>query len=212
MEGVSPKPLTLIEKGVLKNLLLTRQPVRGFEGSNGRARLPGPFGHRRAVFGNLFVRSTESVSTADLKKQLLELVNRAGKPHGIIVRKLDFPTTASQEELRRMLAASASSGSSRNVSSPLLVYRVAPDGKEELVRGLRFRSLSTRSFRDIVAVSKELHLFEFLASAPGSGAFVAPSAVVSPAILFDELEMERRQDEQPTLPLVEAPSLKPTAR
>ena len=40
-EGVVPKPLRLIEKGVLKNYLLTRQPVRGYEGSNGRARLPG---------------------------------------------------------------------------------------------------------------------------------------------------------------------------
>src|ERR1035437_112657 len=43
-EGVAPKPLRLIEKGVLKNYLLTRQPVRGYEGSNGRARLPGSYG------------------------------------------------------------------------------------------------------------------------------------------------------------------------
>ena len=40
-EGVIPKPLRLIEKGVLKGFLLTREPVRGFEGSNGRSRLPG---------------------------------------------------------------------------------------------------------------------------------------------------------------------------
>ena len=44
------KPLRLIEKGVLKNYLLTRQPVRGFEGSNGRARLPGPFGASAAEY------------------------------------------------------------------------------------------------------------------------------------------------------------------
>ena len=36
-EGVVPKPLTLVEKGVLKNFLLTRQPVRGF-----RAPTAGP--------------------------------------------------------------------------------------------------------------------------------------------------------------------------
>ena len=40
-EGVIPKPLHLVEKGVLKGYLLTRQPVRGYEGSNGRARLAG---------------------------------------------------------------------------------------------------------------------------------------------------------------------------
>ena len=42
-EGVVPKPLTLVEKGVLKNFLLTRQPVRGFTGSNGRAHAAGLF-------------------------------------------------------------------------------------------------------------------------------------------------------------------------
>ena len=37
MEGIMPKPLTLVEKGILKNFLLTRQPVTGFAESNGRA-------------------------------------------------------------------------------------------------------------------------------------------------------------------------------
>ena len=58
-EGVVPKPLRLVEKGVLKNYLLTRQPVRGFEGSNGRARLPGNYGASAAAISNLFVSSSE---------------------------------------------------------------------------------------------------------------------------------------------------------
>ena len=41
VDGVAPMPLSLVEKGVLKNFLLTRQPMRGFNASNGRARLPG---------------------------------------------------------------------------------------------------------------------------------------------------------------------------
>jgi TldD protein len=40
IEGVVPAPVNVIEKGAVKAFLLTRQPVRGFEGSNGRARLP----------------------------------------------------------------------------------------------------------------------------------------------------------------------------
>ncbi len=39
---------------MLKNYLLTRQPVRGFEGSNGRARLPGNNGANIASISNLF--------------------------------------------------------------------------------------------------------------------------------------------------------------
>ena len=36
-EGVPDKPLSLVEKGVLKDFLRTRQPVRGYDDSNGRA-------------------------------------------------------------------------------------------------------------------------------------------------------------------------------
>ena len=54
MEGVIPKPITLVERGVLKNYLLTRLPVTGYEGSNGHARLPGANGAKQAVYSNLF--------------------------------------------------------------------------------------------------------------------------------------------------------------
>ena len=36
-EGVPDKPVTLVEKGVLKDFLRTREPVRGYNESNGRA-------------------------------------------------------------------------------------------------------------------------------------------------------------------------------
>src|SRR5262249_7263012 len=87
-EGVVPTPLKVIEKGVLKSYLLTRQPVRGFEGSNGRARLPGPYGASLASISNLFVSSSEPMPPADMKKKLLELVQTRSKPYGIIVRKM----------------------------------------------------------------------------------------------------------------------------
>src|SRR6185312_8512950 len=90
-EGVVPKPLRLVEKGVLKNYLLTRQPVRGFEGSNGRARLPGSFGASTPGFSNLFISASETVPVAELKKKLIELITTRAKPYAIIVRKMDFP-------------------------------------------------------------------------------------------------------------------------
>src|SRR6516162_5027723 len=102
-EGVVPKPLHLIEKGVLKNYLLTRQPVRGFEGSNGRARLPGPFGTNVASISNLFVSSSDTVTVAEMKKKLIELCRTRNKPYGMIVRKMDFPSSASVDEARRMM-------------------------------------------------------------------------------------------------------------
>jgi hypothetical protein len=214
LEGVSPKPLALIEKGALKTFLLTRTPaLKGFETTNGRARMPGSFGAEAPGFGNLFIRASQTEPAASLKAKLIELCKQRNKPFGILVRKLDYPSSAGYEELRRVMAAMAQSGGgSRPVSLPLLVYRVYPDGREELVRGLRFRGLSTRSFKDIIAASDESYVFDFIDSpAPfammGAGGFITSASVIAPAVLFDELELEPIQEEAPKLPIVPAPPL-----
>ncbi|HEV2689960.1 MAG TPA: metallopeptidase TldD-related protein [Bryobacteraceae bacterium] len=214
MEGVAPKPLSIVEKGVFKNFLLTRTPViKGMDGSNGRARMPGAFGTRETGFGNLFVRATQTMSAADLKKKLMELCQQRNKPYGMLVRKLDYPASSSVDEFRRMATAMAqSSGNTRPVSMPLLVYRVYADGREQLVRGVRFRGLSTRSFKDIVAASDENYVFNFIDSnAPfalmGAGTFVTTASVIAPAVLFDELEFEPVQEDTPKPPVVPPPPL-----
>lgn len=216
LEGVVPQPLVLVEKGVLKNFLLTRQPVRGYSGSNGRARLPGGFGAYSAAISNLFVRAAESVPPADLKKKMLEICQTRNKPYGVIVRKMDFPSSASFEEVRQLLSGSAQSGTSRPVSLPLLVYRVYADGREELVRGLRFRGLNARSFKDILAAGNDQNVFEFLENGGpfalmGAGSYVAETSVIAPSILIDDLELHPMEEELPKLPVVPAPMTQLTA-
>ena len=66
-ESVRPKPVSLIEKGVLKTQLYTRQPVRGHEGSNARARFPGEFGAKTPFMSNVEVAVSESKPLAALK-------------------------------------------------------------------------------------------------------------------------------------------------
>ena len=80
------------------------------------------------------------------------------KPYGVIVRRVDFPSSASLEELRRLLSNSAQAGG-HPVSAPVLVYKVYPDGREELVRGLRFRGLNARSLKDILAAGDDSNVF-----------------------------------------------------
>ena len=100
-EGVMAKPLRLIEKGVLKNYLLTRQPVRGFEGSNGRARLPGASAPTPPAISNLFVEHQRSRAGRGVEEEADRTVQTRNKPYGIIVRKMDFPSTAGLDEVRR---------------------------------------------------------------------------------------------------------------
>lgn len=215
-EGITPKPLTVIEKGRFKTFFLTRLPIKGFEGSNGRARMPGAFGARAASASNLFIRSSESVKAAELKSRLLKMISDRSKPYGILVRRMDFPSAASGEEVRRLMLASSQSGAVRPVSAPVLVYKVFPDGREELIRGVRFRGLNARSLRDISAVSEESTVLHYLNNqAPmalqSSGGYVAPVSVIAPSILFDELELEQAKDDLPKLPLVPPPPLSASA-
>ncbi len=115
-------------------------------------------------------------------------------------------------EFRRIATASAQSGGARPVVLPLLVYKIYPDGKEELVRSVRFRDLSSKSFKDIVAASDESVVFNFIDNnAPfalmGAGNYTASSTVIAPAILFDELELAPVEEEISKPPIVPAPPL-----
>jgi hypothetical protein len=199
-----------VENGILKGFLLTRQPVRGYSGSNGRARLPGSFGTSAATISNLFVRAAETIPVTEMKKRLLQICETRNKPYGIIVRKMDFPSSASMDELRRMFTQQ---GGARPVSSPLLIYRVYPDGREELVRGLRFRGLNARSLKDILAAGSDENVFDYMENnAPfammGAAGYSAECSVVAPSILVDDLELHRIEDEHPNLPIVPPPDLR----
>lgn len=210
MEAVAPHPLTLVDKGVLKAYLLTRTPVyKDYPGSNGHARMTGAYGTRSPGMGNLFIRASQTTPAADMKQKLIDMCRQANKPYGILIRKLDYPSTASFAELERVFQAA---GGSHAVVPPLLVYKVYPDGHEELVRGLLFHDVDVRSFKDIVAASDENYVFDMIDSnAPfalvGAGTFTTTSSVISPAVLFEEMELEPEKEETPKPPIVPPPPL-----
>jgi TldD protein len=210
LEGVPPKPVNVIEKGILKSFLTTRQPVKGFPQSNGHARLPGNYGARTAAIGSMFVKARETSSLASLKQKLIDMTKERGKPYGMLIRKLDYPFAGSAGELQSLAVATQQAGGQRLLAPPLLAYRVYPDGREELVRGMRFRGVSTRTLRDILGASSEQALFEYVNSAAplallGAGGYLAATSVVSPGLLFDEIEFDIPHEQLPKLPTVPAP-------
>jgi len=212
LEGVVPAPVTLVDKGVLKSYLTTRQPVKGVSGSNGHARLPGGYGAHNARPGNLFVEADEAVPDDQLKQRLLDMLKQQSKPYGLLIRRMDYPSFMPGSSLREMaMKQMRSGGGSRLYSAPLLAYRLYADGREELVRGLRFKNLGTRSFRDILAAGATPALFEYLDNgAPmalaGAGSYVVGCASVAPAVLFEEMDLEPASDETARPPLVPPPT------
>jgi len=121
-EGVKAQEVDIIQKGVLTNYLLGRQPIRDFPESNGHGRA-APAAPPMPSLGVLLVKSSEAQTPGALKKRVAELVKEQGKPFGYRVETMAGP-------------------------APRLLYRVyAKDGHEELVRGAVFSELDVRALR-----------------------------------------------------------------
>ncbi|HUE55996.1 MAG TPA: metallopeptidase TldD-related protein [Candidatus Udaeobacter sp.] len=176
-EAVKAQPVNVIENGVLTNYLAGRQPIRDFPSSNGHARgapgsSPGP------SVGVLLVKSSESQSSEDLKKKVIQMVTDQGKPYGYRVDTLGQPG-----------------------NTPRLLYRVYADGHEELVRGAVFSELDLRALRsDLIAVGND----PLVSNRAGR----TPTTVISPSLLFGELEVKRADTSKDKLPDYPAPPLK----
>ncbi len=70
MEGVPGKAVTLVDKGMLKAFITTRQPVRGGgTTSNGHARLPGAYGTHSAAISNLFISASQATPAGRFEKE-----------------------------------------------------------------------------------------------------------------------------------------------
>jgi predicted Zn-dependent protease len=149
-EGVEAKSVTLVDKGVLTNYLLGREPIRDFPHSNGHGRT-ALYGAPRAQISNLIVKASNGMPFEDLKKKLLQMCKDQGRPYGYYVE-----TTGSQ-------------------LAPRLLWRVyVNDGHMELVRGAVFQEFDTRSLRnDIVAAGNDT--FVYNRAEPLPSAIVAPS-------------------------------------
>ena len=176
-EGVKAEPVTTIEKGTLTNYLLGRQPLRDFPASNGHGRA-GAGTVSGPNLGVLLLKSSEAQSPEDLKKKVMEMAKEQAKPYGYRVETLGQPG-----------------------NSPRLLYRVyASDGHEELVRGAVFNELDTRALRTAVIAAGNDPL---VSNRPGG----VPTTVISPSLLFDELEVKRADTSKDKLPEYPAPPL-----
>jgi TldD protein len=143
-------------------------------------------GHGRAApggfpgpsLGVLLVKSSEAQAPEELKKKIMQMVTEQGKPYGYCVETLGPG------------------------NSPRLLYRVyAKDGQEELVRGAVFSELDIRAIRnDLIAVGNDP-----LVSNRAGG---APTTIISPSLLFGELEVKRADTSKDKLPDYPAPPLK----
>lgn len=211
-EGVLAERVVLVDKGVFKAFLASREPIKSIAASNGHGRLPGLWGTELAVPGNLFIEASEKTPEKDMKSKLVEKAKAAGLKYGLLIRRLDFPSSASGEELQSMGRQLQKGGYSRTLNSPLLAYRVYLDGHEELVRGLRFKDFSAKDLRDIALASDRPYVFNYVNNGSGfnhvdAAQSATTTSVVAPSLLMDSVDLARAENEPGKAPIVPAPAL-----
>jgi predicted Zn-dependent protease len=190
-EGVAARPVTLVEKGVLRNYLKSRTPVKDSPRSNGHGRADGtsdPIGR----MANTIVRSDKRVSYAKLKEMLLGEIRRQKKQFGLIVADISGgqtnTTTYDFQAFKGM---------------PRIVYKVdAGTGKETLVRGVEFVGTPIGSLNRIVATSDGAGVFNGFCGAESG---YVPVSTAAPAILISEIELQRTRRAMERPPILPPP-------
>ena len=188
-EGQKARRTELISNGILKQFLMSRMPVKGFQHSNGHGRAQEglmPVGRQ----GNLIVRSTKTVPDSELRQKLIEEIKKQKKPYGLYFEDIAGGFTLT---LRNMPQAFQ--------IMPLMVWKVYPDGRpDELVRGVDIIGTPLTVLNRIIVTGQKMDVFNGECGAE-SGSI--PVSAAAPAILFSEVEVQKMaqgHERPPVLP------------
>lgn len=221
-EGTAAQKVEVVKDGKLVALLQSRTPSDRTATSNGHARRTADGGAFRGSATNLFVNSKGGVARKALVGKLVAAARAEGLPHGIIIRRFDDAAiTAAPERSRRELLQLVKTSDTDLPPPALLAYRVYPNGKEELVRGVQLAEVPVRAWKDVLGTSKEQTAYNFLSAneqqleliirgtddgfVPSGG---IESAVVTPDLLFKEIEVKQSTAGQRATPRIPSPNAK----
>ncbi len=176
-EGVRAQRAELVEDGILKSFLMSRQLAEGAKRSNGHGRHER-FQDPMARMANLLVKARETHSWEELKTKLCEETARRSLPHGLIIRGVSAgETRTDQYDFQAFKGV------------PTAVYTVDPKtGKETRVRDVTFIGTPLAVMQRILAFG-DSHEVDNSYCYAESGAI--PVSTVAPPMLVGELELQR---------------------
>jgi predicted Zn-dependent protease len=190
-EGVKAQRVTVVENGILKNFVMSRSPIEGFDKSNGHGRKQAGY---RAVArqGNLIVEASKTVSEERLHEMLIEECKKQDKPFGLIFKDISGGFTFTGRGIPQSYAI-----------IPIMVYRVYTDGRpDELIRGADLIGTPLVSFSKILACGDKLGVFNGTCGAESGG---VPVSGVSPSILTEAIEIQKKRKSPDRPPLLTPP-------
>lgn len=202
-DGVRATRTPLVQNGILKTLLTTRNPLPELPISSGNRRGP------TALPSNLLITAKNGLGEDELRAELLALVAERDAPHGIVVRRIGSP---------RMAGGAFSvmaMGQGPTVLPLTLAYKVFPDGREELIGKAMLSAFNEAQFKDVVAASQARTRYDTTVSPVGGAAALGAAfavggggsltTIVTPALLFEDVTVRRPTGNIPRPPVAPHP-------
>jgi TldD protein len=190
-EGVPAQRVDAVDHGILKNFLMSRMPITNFSQSNGHGRRQAglmPTGRQ----GNLIVTSTKTIKDSDLRQRFIEEIKKQGKPYGLYFEDIQGGFTLTGRATPQAFQV-----------IPVMVWRVYPDGRpDELVRGVDIVGTPLLSLNNIILTGDTLQVFNGICGAESGQ---VPVSAAAPAMLFSEIEVQKRQKGTQRPPLLPPP-------
>ena len=189
-QGVRARRVTVVDQGIFKNFLMSRSPIEGFPHSNGHGRKQQgyPVVARQS---NLIVEVRNSVTHDGLKKMLIDEIKKQQKPFGLYFDDIQGGFTLTGRTIPNAF----------NVL-PIMVHRIYPDGREELVRGVDLIGTPLTTFSKLITGDDQVAVFNGLCGAESG---MVPVSASSPAVLVSQIEVQKKEKSQERAPLLPPP-------
>lgn len=185
-EGTPAQRVDLVEDGIVRDLLMSRVPRKGLDGTNGHGR--GWLGERaEGRVSQLTITAPRASSERALHKAAVRLAKAYGRDWYLVVERLQEPAVRGVGQGYSIFAEDQASA----LPPPVSVTRVWADGRTETLRGARIASADRFVLRDIVAAGLA-RTATWLAptNALGSGTTSGlPVLTTAPDVLVGEMEI-----------------------
>jgi TldD protein len=181
-EGSAGKKVNVVEKGILKDFLMSHTPIGNFPNSNGHGRAQAgmqPFARQ----ANLMINTSQPLSEKQLRDELIKLIKSQNKPYGYLF----------QEVIGGFTQTSRINPNAFNVI-PTLVYRIYADGRpDEIVRGVDLIGTPLSMFAQIDKAGDTPAVFNGTCGAESGS---VPVSAISPMVLVKTIETQKKMKSQ----------------
>lgn len=197
-EGVKAQQVVVVDRGVLKQFLMSRTPIEGFPSSNGHGRKSVDADVIVPRQSNMFVEVENAVTPEELEQLLIDRVNEQGKEYGLYV-----------DDIQGGFTNTGRFGPNAYSVLPVLVYKIYTDGTRELIRGVNLIGTPLTTFSRVEQASTEIAIFDGMCGAESGW---VPVSTVAPSILVSQIEVQRADQSRNIPPILPSPVHPPADR